>query len=174
MAAEKTSSCGLDRTATEVYRAATRGRRVVVAPYDLACALFAVTAADPGCELAADSGSAKLRLYPGFERAVYLCDESAPRADKSTGPPPNARASRAAIATRLWLSGKGYWLGIIRRRGGWDGDLTARRSFHGGRFVVTDDMLGQDIACPQCGDPVKINDFVCDWSDRAWRAFRRE
>ena len=34
--------------------------------------------------------------------------------------------------------------------------------FHGGRFEVTEMMIGEEVPCPECGEGLKVNPFVCD------------
>jgi hypothetical protein len=48
------------------------------------------------------------------------------------------------------------------RPGRWDEHLTALCPCYGQRFTVSDDMLGQQIACPleSCGKPLQLNPFV--------------
>ena len=48
----------------------------------------------------------------------------------------------------------------------WDDRLTAICPFHGGRFEVTEMMLGEELPCPECGETLKLNPFVCDNADR--------
>ena len=49
----------------------------------------------------------------------------------------------------------------------WDAALTAQCYWCGKRFIVKDEWIGQEIACPLdgCGKPLKLNPFVCDNSD---------
>jgi len=49
----------------------------------------------------------------------------------------------------------------------WDSNLTAQCYWCGSRFIVKDEWIGQEIACPLdgCGKPLKLNPFVCDNSD---------
>jgi len=42
----------------------------------------------------------------------------------------------------------------------WDDKLTAMCPFHGGRFEVTEMMLGEEVPCPECGETLKLNPFV--------------
>ena len=60
-------------------------------------------------------------------------------------------------AARLWLF----------ERLTWDNNLTAKCYWCGTRFVVKDNWIGQEIACPLdgCSKPLKLNPFVCDNSD---------
>jgi hypothetical protein len=44
----------------------------------------------------------------------------------------------------------------------WDDHLTALCQLCGERFVVTDNVLGQEMDCPLCAGRVKLNPFVCD------------
>ena len=44
----------------------------------------------------------------------------------------------------------------------WDDRLTVMCPFHGGRFEVTEMMLGEEVPCPECGEGLKLNPFVCD------------
>ena len=80
--------------------------------------------------------------------------------------PPEVREPRTVTATRLWLHGKHHVQSKQTDAGRWDAHLTTLCPWHGGRFEVTEDMLGSEIDCPECGQPLRINDFVCDWSDR--------
>ena len=73
--------------------------------------------------------------------------------------PPQAHAPRTATATRLWHFGAGD------APDHWDNNLTVGCAHCGERFVVTDDMLGQEIECPLCGGGLRLNPFVCDHSD---------
>ena len=43
-----------------------------------------------------------------------------------------------------------------------DDRLTAMCPFHGGRFEVTQMMIGEEVPCPECGEGLKLNPFVCD------------
>ena len=67
--------------------------------------------------------------------------------------------------TRLWLFGE-YDPGTKRaQRGHWDERLSVMCPFHGRRFATTDSMLGELVPCPECGETVRMNPFVCDNSD---------
>ena len=67
--------------------------------------------------------------------------------------------------TRLWRFG-GYDRGTKRaERGYWDERLSVLCPFHGRRFATTDSMLGELVPCPECGEALKVNPFVCDNSD---------
>ena len=36
----------------------------------------------------------------------------------------------------------------------------------GGRFEVTEMMLGEEVPCPECGETLKLNPFACDSVDK--------
>jgi len=68
-------------------------------------------------------------------------------------------------ATRLWLFGEYDPEAGQAAPGHWDESLTTLCPHCGQRFVVTEDMLGQEIECPLCGGRLRLNPFVCDNSD---------
>jgi len=51
---------------------------------------------------------------------------------------------------------------VRHRRPRRDSNLTAPCAHCGERFVVTDDMLGQEIECPSCKGTLRLTPFVCD------------
>ncbi len=66
------------------------------------------------------------------------------------------------------LTGVRMWL---FDRHGWDRRPSAMCPFHGGRFEVTEMMIGEEVPCPECGEPLKINEIVCDGTPKKpwWR-----
>ncbi|MGC9318407.1 MAG: WD40 repeat domain-containing protein, partial [Armatimonadota bacterium] len=80
--------------------------------------------------------------------------------------PPEVHAPKTVTPTRLWLMDNDRGDSGEAILGHWDDRLTVLCPWHGGRVQVTPEMLGAEIACTKCGEPLRLNDFVCDWSDR--------
>jgi WD40 repeat protein len=114
-----------------------------------------------------DSGIARfpmalrhLATHPSGTRWAGQGDDRAYLAILTMEGPAIRRYARAVTATCLWRFADGDGTDH------WDDALTAFCPWHLQRVEVTEDMLGDEIDCPECGEPLKINDFVCDWSDR--------
>ena len=119
-----------------------------------------------------------LRVWDALESdclAVHLSDTGITRADFVAWPyiiadtgtrnPAWIKIENAMSIDSPIVTGLRPWVfGSEDKQGHWERDLTAICYWCGKSFSVTENMLGQEISCPdkECGKILKLNPFVCD------------